>query len=451
MEVSRWSREGTPVTLLRGGGGVRGPGPGSRRRFRSATGQSLQANAAALAAPAALSPHPWHRTGSAPRPGQESADEDPARPGDVPSEEKAGAAGRSWPNFLESKLLAAQSKAVERRLRRATGLPRRGGDPPRATPAEPPAITLILAAFFSAHSINNPHGNQREGARHLMSKRILPCGIRWQFLALLLSLVVAGCDDSIISIISPISPISPTDDDSIVPPTDATVATKLSIFLKDDPGDVDIVWVQVDDVVLVGQGAPISLLDEPTDLINLTELVDVAVALVEGVAVEPGLYTQVRFVLGGAVLLAGDGNVYGYGDVEAPPGLEITGDLTCPSCSQSGIKVQLPGGVTLAEGDDAGVLIDFDIAQSFGHQAGQSGKWVMHPVILGKVDDPGAIETKDDADDDDPDEFKGIAALVSVEGDAPTRTVRVELTNVTDRWRWTSSRAARSSTPTVTS
>ena len=82
---------------------------------------------------------------------------------------------------------------------------------------------------------------------------------------------------------------------------------------------MDIVWVQVDDVVLVGQGAPISLLDEPTDLINLTELVDVAVALVEGVAVEPGLYTQVRFVLGGAVLLDGDGNVYGYGDVEASP------------------------------------------------------------------------------------------------------------------------------------
>ena len=129
MEVSRWSREGTPVTLLRGGGGVRGPGPGSRRRFRSATGQSLQANAAALAAPAALSPHPWHRTGSAPRPGQESADEDPAQPGDVPSEEKAGAAGRSWSDFLESKLLAAQSKAVERRLRRATGLPRRGEIP----------------------------------------------------------------------------------------------------------------------------------------------------------------------------------------------------------------------------------------------------------------------------------------------------------------------------------
>ncbi len=152
-----------------------------------------------------------------------------------------------------------------------------------------------------------------------------------------------------------------------------------------------MVWVQVNDVVLVGQGAPLSLLDEPTDLINLTELEDVPVALVEGVSVEPGLYTQVRFVLGGAVLLDDDGGVYGYGDVEAPAGLEITGDLTCPSCSQSGIKVRLPGGVVLAEGDDAGVLMDFDIAQSFGHQAGQSGRWVMHPVILGTVDDAGAI------------------------------------------------------------
>ena len=154
-----------------------------------------------------------------------------------------------------------------------------------------------------------------------------------------------------------------------------SVQSELSLFLKDGPGDVDMVWVQVNDVVLVGQGAPLSLLDEPTDLINLTELEDVAVALVEGVPVEPGLYTQLRFVLGGAVLLDDDGGVYGYGDVEAPAGLEITGDLTCPSCSQSGIKVRLPGGVVLAEGDDAGVLMDFDIAQSFGHQAGQSGRW----------------------------------------------------------------------------
>ena len=124
----------------------------------------------------------------------------------------------------------------------------------------------------------------------MMPERISPCRIRLQVVVLLLSLVAVGCDDSTGS------------------PTDATGPTALSIFLKDGPGDVDIVWVQVDDVVLVGQGAPISLLDEPIDLINLTELV--AVALVEGVLVEPGPYTQVRLVLGGAVLLDDDGIVY---------------------------------------------------------------------------------------------------------------------------------------------
>ena len=125
--------------------------------------------------------------------------------------------------------------------------------------------------------------------------------------------------------------------------------------------------MQVDDIVLVGQGAPVSLLEEPTDLINVTELTDAAVALlVAGVPVEPGRYTQVRFVLGGAVLLDDYGNVYAYGDVELPPDLELTGELKCPSCGQSGIKVKVPGGVELAEADDAGVLMDFDVSQSFG-------------------------------------------------------------------------------------
>lgn len=222
-----------------------------------------------------------------------------------------------------------------------------------------------------------------------MSKRAMFRG-RWQVLPLLLMLTVAGCDDSSSS------------------PTGASGATSLSLFLKDGPGDVDMVWVRVDDVVLVGQGAPVSLLDEPTDLINLTELQDVAIALVEDVPVEPGRYTQVRFVLGGAVLLDDGGNVYAYGDVEPPDGLEVTGDLACPSCSQSGIKVRLPGGVELAEGEDAGVLMDFDISQSFGHQAGQSGRWVMHPVILGTVDDPEAIE-QDEAES----EITGVVSLAA--------------------------------------
>jgi hypothetical protein len=43
--------------------------------------------------------------------------------------------------------------------------------------------------------------------------------------------------------------------------------------------------------------------------------------------------------------------------------------------------VMLPGGsVTLGEGAEV-MVVDFDVSQSFGHQAGNSGKWVMHPVL----------------------------------------------------------------------
>jgi hypothetical protein len=34
--------------------------------------------------------------------------------------------------------------------------------------------------------------------------------------------------------------------------------------------------------------------------------------------------------------------------------------------------------------------VDFDVQQSFGQVAGQSGQWVMHPVVTG-----GEIEATD--------------------------------------------------------
>jgi hypothetical protein len=52
-----------------------------------------------------------------------------------------------------------------------------------------------------------------------------------------------------------------------------------------------------------------------------------------------------------------------------------------PSLGQSGLKVRMPDGkLDIGEGETI-VLIDFDVQQSFGHQAGKSGKWVMHPVV----------------------------------------------------------------------
>ena len=106
-------------------------------------------------------------------------------------------------------------------------------------------------------------------------------------------------------------------------------------------------------------------------------------------------------VLGAAILLAEDGGVYVMGDPEPwPEGLgEATGELHCPSCAQSGLKVKIPGDeVVLAEGE-ASMVLDFDVAQSFGHKAGASGRWVMKPTIHGTLiggggtaDPTGSIE-----------------------------------------------------------
>lgn len=186
----------------------------------------------------------------------------------------------------------------------------------------------------------------------------------------LVPLVAGACDDSL------------TDEDS----GDAT----LSVFLKDAPGDVDRVWLEIEDVLLVGDGGQLSLLDGPTELIEVSELTESAAALVEDRVIDPGTYSQVRLVLSGAVLQAGE-SVYSFGEVEPPEELAATGSLQCPSCAQSGIKVKLADAFTLDEGEN-GFLLDFDLSQSFGHQAGQSGKWIMHPVVHGTVADPDDIE-----------------------------------------------------------
>jgi len=186
----------------------------------------------------------------------------------------------------------------------------------------------------------------------------------------LLALSAGACDDS----------PTGTEQDS----------TKLSVYLKDAPGDVDAVWLQIDDVVLMGESGKVSVLAEPTELIEVSALVDEATALVEGADVPAAHYTEVRLVLGGAVLQSGDG-VYVTAGMDPPEGMTANGSLQCPSCSQSGIKVKLADGFTLGEGEN-GFLMDFDITQSFGHQTGQPGKWVMHPVVHGSVATPDDIE-----------------------------------------------------------
>lgn len=180
---------------------------------------------------------------------------------------------------------------------------------------------------------------------------------------------------------------------------------KVTVYLKDAPGDVDSVWVQVDRIVLKGGDGDVVLLDEPTSLLNLIALRDSAVALAEGVEVDQGDYEQLRIIIGGAVLQTRAGAVYTQGGAEHPGGMAATGELVCPSCSQSGLKVKLSGDLEIAEEENA-ILLDFDVSQSFGHQAGNSGKWIMRPVIHA---------VKADVDDIEDDEVGGrIAGIVAM-------------------------------------
>ena len=183
-------------------------------------------------------------------------------------------------------------------------------------------------------------------------------------LLLLLALAVGACSDD------------PTDPGANAP-------TRLNVMLTDAPGDVSAVWVEIVRVYLQGGDGPIDLLAEPTELIELTELVGTAVILAEDVDVAPGTYGQLRFVLGDAVLEADDGSVYVLGDAEHPDGLTATGQLQCPSCQQSGLKVILPSDEFELQGGETTVTLDFDVSQSFGHKAGNSGRWVMRPTIHG--------------------------------------------------------------------
>jgi hypothetical protein len=105
---------------------------------------------------------------------------------------------------------------------------------------------------------------------------------------------------------------------------------------------------------------------------------------VKDAVVPTGTYSQLRFVItggyievpqpgGGTIVYASSPTYEGL-----PEGAVVGGTLQMPSYAQSGLKIDLG---SLNVGTNAKVVVvDFDVAQSFGHVAGGSGMWVMHPV-----------------------------------------------------------------------
>lgn len=154
---------------------------------------------------------------------------------------------------------------------------------------------------------------------------------------------------------------------------------KVTVLLKDAPAELQAAVVTIAEVDLVGGSGNVVLTTTPvtTDLLTLSN--DVA-TLVAGAVIPAGPYSQLRFVItGGYVNVAGA--IYASSPTYEglPPDAAVTGPLRMPSYGESGLKVILPDG--FAVGSDSVLVVDFDVSQSFGHDAGGSDAWVMHPVV----------------------------------------------------------------------
>jgi hypothetical protein len=146
--------------------------------------------------------------------------------------------------------------------------------------------------------------------------------------------------------------------------------SRVRVLLTDAPGDLAVAEVTISEIYLQGSEGRITLFDGPATY-DLLELQNGVTAELSEILIPRGEYSQLRLVVQSASITTNDGRTFSTDG----------GTLMCPSCAQSGLKVNLPGGSVRLDAESEVLLIDFDVAQSFGREAGRSGRWVMHPVM----------------------------------------------------------------------
>src|SRR5207247_3386373 len=123
-----------------------------------------------------------------------------------------------------------------------------------------------------------------------------------------------------------------------------------------------------------GAQGKVGLLSDPvtTDLLALANQTAV---LVDAAVVPAGTYSGLRFVLSGAYIETTDGRIFASSPTYEglPSGAQVTGTLHLPSLGQSGLKVFFDGAQDLDIAADQDFLVDFNVYQSFGHDAGKYG------------------------------------------------------------------------------
>lgn len=166
--------------------------------------------------------------------------------------------------------------------------------------------------------------------------------------------------------------------------------TQLTVRLTDADGGVKAAVVTISEIYLVGSGdnSHVTLTTTPVTT-NLVDLANSTQTLVDGKDITNDSYSELRFVItggyvevdnpeGGTSIFASSPDYDGL-----PAGATVTGQLQMPSLAESGLKVDLPADDLALDGGSETLLLDFDVSQSFGAEAGNSGMWVMHPVIKG--------------------------------------------------------------------
>ena len=210
------------------------------------------------------------------------------------------------------------------------------------------------------------------------SRPALPCKRRFvgATVAALAALALAGCGDS----------------------QGPSGTTSLSVVLKDAPGDLQKAVVTISEIDLVGSGGVHVLMQAPitTDLLTLATT---TATLVQGAEVPSGTYTELRFKITGACIAVDNtpqpSLIYATAGYDATPcGGPATGNLQAPSFAQSGLKVTMAANALTITGTQKILVVDFDVSQSFGHDAGGSAMWVLHPVVTGAdIQATGSIHT----------------------------------------------------------
>lgn len=185
------------------------------------------------------------------------------------------------------------------------------------------------------------------------------------------------------------------------PLTSDDQAARLTVQITDAPGDLAEAWVRIDKVLLLqsGQGEGesgqrVELTPKSAEWINLLTLAGGKVADLVTETVEPGTYGQLRMVVCNMYIKTRSGQIIATPGADLPAGVTPSagGELKLTSQCKSGFKVNFAGeGIAVDEGSTT-LVVDFDVAQSFVHQAGRSGKWIVKPTLHGvRKEKDGAI------------------------------------------------------------